>query len=83
VTDMWHPYGERKAVCKACGAILQDAESCDAKPDYHHPKGSTCVHDHCYPPRESYVLFVPKKIRRANKRGARLGARMTRRAARG
>jgi len=74
---------DRRAVCQTCGAILVDAEPMDKRPDYHHPRGSTCEFNTCYPPRSSYTKFQPKKVRRANKRGAKLGLKMTRRAARG
>jgi hypothetical protein len=76
--------GRTRVVCKRCGAILRDTEPYDPKPDYHHPKGSTCEYaNQCYPPPESYRAFYPKKARRARKRGAKLAAKMTRRARRG
>lgn len=73
----------RRVVCKRCGAVLEDTEPSDLRPDYHHPKGSTCEHNHCYPPPESYKAYYPKMARRARKRGAKLAAKMTRRARRG
>ena len=72
--------GRRRVVCKRCGAVLEDTEPSDARPDYHHPVGSTCEHAGCYPPPESYRAYYPKMARRARKRGARLAAKMTRRA---
>ena len=73
----------RRVVCKRCGVVLVDTEPNAPKPDYHHPKGSTCELAGCYPPPESYKVFYPKSVRRARKRGAKLGGKMARRARRG
>ena len=76
--DPWFPFGDRKVICKVCGMIIADIEPQLVYPEYWHPVNPKCPHSRTSPPENSYVLFKCKKARRADKRGAKLGRKMSR-----